>query len=120
MGVVSLTNVKVHGNIGVLPEENAAGRWFSVSVHIHVPLKEAGKSDHIKDTIDYKRVADAIQKGMKPRHKLLEAAARTVAEDILTVYPSIKKMEIHIRKMQPFIGGQVEAAEITWMYPEDY
>jgi dihydroneopterin aldolase len=120
MGVVSLTNVKVHAHIGVLPEENAAGRWFSVSVHIHYPLKDAGKSNQVADTVDYKRVADAIQAGMKPKHKLLEAAARTVAEDILGLYPAIQKMEIHIRKMQPFIGGQVEAAEIVWMYPDDF
>jgi dihydroneopterin aldolase len=120
MGVVALSNMQVHGRIGVLREENAAGRWFSVSIRIHFPLKAAAQSDNVKDTVDYSKVAEVVHNAMTKKHKLMETASRAFAEGILAIYPKIEKMEILIRKMHPFIQGQVEAAEITWNYPEDY
>lgn len=120
MGVVSLSNIQVYGYIGVRPEEKAAGRWFSVSVHIDFHLKKAGETDDVAHTVDYGKVAEVVKIAMKTKHNLLEAACRSIAEKVLAHYPSVEKMEVIIRKMHPFLEAQVEAAEIRWNYPEDF
>lgn len=120
MGVVALSNMQVYGHIGVLSEEKSAGRWFSVSVRIHFPLKAAGQSDSVSNTVDYARIGEIVRIVMGMKFNLLETASRAMAEEILAKYPSVEKMEIFLRKMYPFLEDQVEAAEITWNYPEDY
>ena len=122
MGKVVLKGVEIYGKIGVYAEEHSIGRKFIVDVEVKTSLKEAAKTDKVEHTLNYEFILQAIHTQMGKEFMLMESAARSIAEEILSKYPDnrIENMNIRIYKIKPFLAGYVDASMIEWNYPDDF
>ena len=65
MDSIQLTGIRCYGYTGYLPEELVLGQWFEVDVTLWLDLSQAGKSDDIQHTLDYRSAITLIQKLVK-------------------------------------------------------
>src|SRR4026209_814667 len=71
--------------IGVTAEERALKQRLSIDVEFLIDCRKPGKSDSLKDAIDYAQVAAAVAQvcGKRPYH-LIETVAELIAERVLS------------------------------------
>ncbi|MGK7883005.1 MAG: dihydroneopterin aldolase, partial [Crocosphaera sp.] len=55
MDFIEVTGIRCYGYTGYLPEEQVLGQWFEVDLTLGVDLKDAGTSDNLDDTSDYRQ-----------------------------------------------------------------
>jgi dihydroneopterin aldolase len=120
MGVIALKGVEVFARIGVLPEERLVGRKFLIDIKINCSLKKVSQTDNIEDVFSYEIISRAIYHNLQSEFKLMEAACRAIAIEILQKESAIKSMKIRMQKLSPLMKGNIEASVIEWHYPEDY
>jgi len=120
MGFIALKGVEVFAKIGVSAEERLISRKLLVDVRIRCPLSKAGHSDAFEDTFDYGIIAEVIHTQFRKEFRLMEAACRAIAVEILRQDKSIEQIEIRMQKLSPFIQGNVESSVVEWNYPEDW
>ena len=110
---LSLHRLRFFGHHGVLPEETARGQDFEVTVRLELPLGEAGRTDDLSYTVDYRAVHEAIRGVMEgPPRKLVEALAERVAEAVLRGFPPVHVVEVEVVKLNPpvdFASGGLAA-----------
>ncbi len=102
MDTIQIKDLRFHGRHGVLPEENALGQTFLVTLTLESDLRPAGTSDDLKQSIDYRgpiAVAREIVEG--PPVKLLETLAERIAGDILARFPAIHAVTVETGKPAP-------------------
>ena len=61
---ITLHNMSFYAYHGVTPAEREVGQRFYVDANIYLDLSVAGKSDRVKDTVDYVEVYNLIQQIM--------------------------------------------------------
>ena len=77
---------------------------------------EAGESDRLEDALNYQDLYTIIKEEMEIPSKLLENVALRVIKRAKTTFPQIQKATISVAKMNPPIGGKVEASRVTISY----
>ncbi|MGA2445745.1 MAG: dihydroneopterin aldolase [Opitutaceae bacterium] len=100
----TLTLARMHffGRHGVLPEETARGQDFEITVQLELPLAEAGRTDDLTRTVDYRAVYEVVRTVMEgPPRKLAEALAEAVAAELLRVFPVVQAVEVEVVKLKP-------------------
>ncbi|KAL1515261.1 hypothetical protein AB1Y20_001894 [Prymnesium parvum] len=106
---ILLKGLQFHGYHGALPEERAIGQKFRVDVELHTDLRAAGRSDDLKDTVNYVSVFELIRSHMEGSPKaLLEAVAHDLILDILQEHKSVETARVRICKPQVSIPGILE------------
>ncbi len=102
MDSIQIKDLRFHGRHGVLPEENALGQTFLVTLTLETDLRAAGTGDNLAQSIDYRGpigVAREIVEG--PPVKLLETLAERIADGILNRYPAIHAVTVEAGKPAP-------------------
>ncbi len=102
---IILKGMQFYGFHGVNPEERTLGQPYVVDLEVELDLRRAGRSDNLEDTVSYTqlyRVAQAVMEG-QPKN-LLEAAAETIAQQILEQFP-VNAVRVRVRKPRPPIRG---------------
>ena len=104
---IVLEGMRFYGFHGVNPEERVLGQEYLVDVAVEMDLTQAGASDRLEDTISYAHIYRAVRDVMEgePRN-LLEAAAQSVADRILSDFP-VDSVSIRVKKPHPPIRGSV-------------
>jgi 7,8-dihydroneopterin aldolase/epimerase/oxygenase len=104
MDRILMEGMAFFGRHGVFPAERELGARFSVDVVLEGDLREAGRSDHLEDTIDYAKAYDAVREVVEgqPCH-LLEAVAERIADRLLLL-PKVKRATVRIHKKPPLPG----------------
>ncbi|MEN2282793.1 dihydroneopterin aldolase [Algoriphagus sp. SE2] len=120
MGKVSLEGIEFHAYHGAYPEENVLGNRFTLDLELETDFKDAMLKDNLKSTVDYTRIYKLIKERMDVKVKLLEHLGHLIIDDILKVYPDVKKIKITLKKHHPSLGGLVKFSAIQIQYPEDY
>jgi 7,8-dihydroneopterin aldolase/epimerase/oxygenase len=120
MGIIALKGVEVFARIGVLPEERLVGRKFLIDIEIESSLKKVSQSDNIEDVFSYEIISRAIYHNLQTEFKLMEAACRAIAKEIIEKAPDIRSMKVRMHKLSPLMKGNIEASMIEWHYPEDW
>jgi dihydroneopterin aldolase len=99
---LTLSHLRFHGRHGVLPEEMARGQEFDVTVHLELPLAEAGRTDDLNRTVDYRAIHEVVRAVMEgPSRKLVEALAEAVAAELLQAFPPVQAVELEVVKLRP-------------------
>ena len=99
---LTLSRMHFFGRHGVLPEETARGQDFEVTVQLELPLAEAGRTDDLTRTVDYRAVHAAVRTVMEgPPRKLAEALAEAMAVELLRVFPVVQAVEVEVIKLKP-------------------
>ena len=104
---IVLEGMRFYGFHGVNPEERVLGQEYLVDLAVEMDLAQAGASDRLEDTISYAHIYRAVRDVMEgePRN-LLEAAAQSVADRILSEFP-VDSVAIRVKKPHPPIRGSV-------------
>ncbi len=113
MGIIKLTNIRTFSFHGCLEEEAKIGSNYSVNLKINTNLEPSAKTDELTDTVDYVDLNRIVVEEMAIRAKLLEHVAKRIMDSVLKELPMVTKIEVEVTKLNPPIGGDVEAVTIV-------
>jgi dihydroneopterin aldolase len=112
MGIIKLKNIRTYSYHGCLIEESKIGSDYRVDLEITTDLTKSAISDDLKDTVDYVLLNRIVVEEMAIRSQLLEQVAHRIITRSLKEAPSITYINIAVSKLNPPIGGDVEAVTI--------
>lgn len=112
MGIIKVKNIRVFANHGCLKEETKIGSDYRVDLQVKANLQTSAKSDKLSDTVDYVFLNKVVREEMAKPSKLLETVARRILNRIFDEDSMVKKATVCISKLNPPIGGDVEAVTI--------
>lgn len=111
--VIRLRNAVFYAYHGVLTDEQNLGGKFEVDVDLVCDLSRGARTDHLRDTVDYTRVYDAIRTAvMGKKYFLLEALGQTIARSILKEFRKVLSVTVRVRKPGAPIKGVVDTVEV--------
>ncbi len=104
---IVLDGMRFYGFHGVNPEERVQGQEYLVDLVVEMDLSVPGGSDRLEDTVSYAHLYRAVRDVMEgePRN-LLEAAAQSITEKILSDFP-VDSVSVRVKKPHPPIRGSV-------------
>ena len=110
--VIRMTNMIFYGHHGVAESERTLGGKFAMDVELFCDLSEAGRTDNLAMTVDYKAVYDLVSL-IESAHKymLLEALAHDVAQGLLRQF-AVDAVTLRVRKNSVPLGGLIDHTEI--------
>lgn len=113
MGIIILQNIRTYSYHGCLLEEGKIGSDYKVDLKIKTNLKKSAQSDELHDTVDYVDLNRIVIEEMAIRAKLLEHVAQRIIDKILQELPTVSQVKVAVSKLNPPIGGDVEAVTIV-------
>jgi dihydroneopterin aldolase len=112
MGTIKLQNIRTFSFHGCLEEEGKIGSDYRVDLEIKTDLRKSAVSDQLKDTVDYVLLNQIVVEEMEIRSKLLEHVGNRIIARIFSEIPSVSRILLAVSKLNPPIGGDVEAVTI--------
>lgn len=100
---IHLNNCRFYAFHGMHEEETTVGAPFEVSLKADFESKLP--ISHLRETINYVDVFDCVRSHFGQAVPLLETLAQTIVEDVYRLDQRIKKIDIHITKLNPPIAG---------------
>jgi dihydroneopterin aldolase len=113
MGTIKLQNIRMFSFHGCLPEEAKIGSDYRVDLEVKTDLRKSAQTDELIDTVDYVLLNRIVVEEMAIRSKLLEHVAQRIIERIFREIPSVSRIILAVSKLNPPIGGDVEAVTIV-------
>jgi len=112
MGTIKLQNIRTFSFHGCLEEEGKIGSDYRVDLEIKTDLRKSSQTDELKDTVDYVLLNTIVEEEMDIRSKLLEHVANRIITRIFKEIPAVSRIVLAVSKLNPPIGGDVEAVTI--------
>jgi dihydroneopterin aldolase len=113
MGTIKLQNIRTFSFHGCLLEEAKIGSDYRVDLEVKTDLRKSAQTDELIDTVDYVLLNRIVVEEMAIRSKLLEHVAQRIIERIFREIPSVSRIILAVSKLNPPIGGDVEAVTIV-------
>jgi FolB domain-containing protein len=109
---IYLEGLRVACIIGTRPEERRRSQEITIDVCLHVDLAEPGRSDRLKDTVDYSHLAREITvMAESSSYELLERLAEEVAS-LALAHPKVERVEVKVSKPRALPRGRAAVVEI--------
>ena len=112
MGIIKLKNIRTYSYHGCLIEEGKIGSDYTVNLEVKTDLRKSSLTDDLKDTVDYVLLNRIVVEEMAIRSNLLEHVAHRIITHIFEEIPEISRIIVAVSKLNPPIGGDVEAVTI--------
>lgn len=112
MGTIKLQNIRTFSFHGCLEEEAKIGSDYRVDLEVKTDLRKSAISDELNDTVDYVLLNRIVVEEMDIRSKLLEHVANRIITRIFREIPEVSRILLAVSKLNPPIGGDVEAVTI--------
>ena len=112
MGIIKLKNIRTYSYHGCLIEEGRIGSDYIVNLEVKTDLRKSSISDNLIDTVDYVLLNTIVVEEMAIRSDLLEHVAHRIIMRIFEEVPTISRIIVAVSKLNPPIGGDVEAVTI--------
>jgi dihydroneopterin aldolase len=112
MEFIELKKMIFHAYHGVMEQERKVGNTFVVDLKLQLDLSEAIQSDNLEDTVNYAAIFELVKKEMAIPSNLLEHIAGRIIKKIKQNFPQITAIEIRLAKINPPVGGEIEAAAV--------
>lgn len=112
MGIIKLKNIRTFSYHGCLVEESKIGSDYIVNLEIKTDLRKSSETDDLKDTVDYVLLNKIVVEEMAIRSQLLEHVAHRIITRIFKEIASVSRIIVAVSKINPPIGGDVEAVTI--------
>jgi dihydroneopterin aldolase len=110
---IFLQALEVECIIGIFDWERKTPQKILIDLEFPANIRRAAKTDHIKDTIDYKSIAKRILAYVsKSSFQLIETLAEKLAELLLTEF-RLRSVTLRISKPGAVRGSQNVGVEIT-------
>ena len=111
---IALSGMKFYGYHGCLNEEREQGQDFYVDVTLSLSLHSAGKSDELKNTVNYAAVFEIVKSIVEGQsYHLIEAVAERIADTVLERYPEVRTIEVTVHKPSAPLPGNFQDAAVT-------
>jgi dihydroneopterin aldolase len=109
--VILLEGIQVPAALGVTAAERRMRRPVTLDLEVAYDLRAAGRSDHIRHTIHYKRIFEVVEDvASNQEHKLVEALGQRIADAVLAKFDA-DAVTVCVRKPKP-IAGVLEYAGV--------
>lgn len=109
---IFIEGIKFHGYHGLTRMEREVGVRLSVDVSLEVDLEPSGRSDKVRDTVDYREVHQrVIALGRESSHYLLESYAVALL-DVLFRDFAATRITVRVRKETPVLDGVVDSVGV--------
>src|SRR5258707_15399537 len=96
---IFITGVVIHARHGVMEHETEAGQRFVIDLELFTDLSDSSRTDRLADTVSYSNVVTTTTAAFKTaNYKLLERAARAVADAILAAFPRVSAIKVTVHK----------------------
>ena len=112
MGIIKLKNIRTYCYHGCLIEEGKIGSDYTVNLEVKTDLRKSSLSDNLRDTVDYVLLNRIVVEEMAIRSDLLEHVAHRIITRIFEEIPEVSRIIVAVSKLNPPIGGDVEAVTI--------
>jgi dihydroneopterin aldolase len=112
MGIIRLKNIRVYAYHGCLTEESKIGSDYLVNLEVKTDLRKSSQTDELEDTVDYVHLNAIVNEEMTIRSKLLEHVGERITVRIFNELPAVSMVKVGVSKMNPPIGGDVEAVTV--------
>jgi len=112
---IALTNMRFEGKHGVLSEERETAQPFEVDAELYLDLRDAGATDDIERTVDYREVFEICRSTVEgDSFRLIEAVADTIAGRLLYAFETFGLVEVVVRVRKPAVPlpGKLDAASV--------
>ena len=109
--VILLEGIQVPAALGVTAAERRMRRPVTLDLEVACDLRAAGRTDHIRSTIHYKRIYEIAEDvASNQEHKLVEALGARIAAAVLGKF-DVDRVTVTVRKPKP-IAGVLEYAGV--------
>lgn len=109
---IFIEGIKFHGYHGLTRMEREVGVRLSVDVELQLDLYLSGRSDSVRDTLDYRKVHKrVIEIGRGSSHRLLESYAVALLDALLQEFP-VEQARVRVRKETPVLDGIVDSVGV--------
>ena len=112
MGYIVLSNIRTYSFHGCMDEEEKIGAEFSTDVKVKTNLIQAAQTDNLQYGLDYTRLNEIVIAQMKKRAKLMETVALRIIDCIIDEFDIAENVEVKITKLNPPVGGNIEAVSV--------
>jgi dihydroneopterin aldolase len=112
MGTIKLQNIRTFSFHGCLEEEAKIGSDYRIDLEIKTDLRKSSMTDDLKDTVDYVLLNKIVVEEMAIRSKLLEHVGHRIVSRVFGENPAVSRIVLAVSKLNPPIGGDVEAVTI--------
>ena len=118
---IFIEGIKFHGFHGLTKMERQVGVRLSVDVTLNLDLYPAGRSDSLRQSLDYRKVhAHVVNIGRGPSHRLLESYAVAVLEALFQEFKSVERITIRVRKETPVLDGIIDSVGVELSRERDW
>ena len=102
--VILLEGIQIPAALGVTAAERRMRRPVTLDIEVERDLSAAGRSDSIRQTVNYKRIFDVAEDvAGNQEHKLVESLGQHIAEALLEKFP-VDAVTVTVRKPKPIAG----------------
>lgn len=107
MDKLILREMHFFGRHGLLPIEAEKAQPFSVTVELELSLAQAGQSDRLDQTVDYRAVQAVVRGVIEGSHKyLIETLAEEIALELLRKFSLAQAVGVELVKPRPPVDFQ--------------
>ena len=109
---IELQGLVLFGHHGYLEEERRLGQRFLVDLWADLD-DNAGSSDDIDETVDYRHLAALVREVFAgPERLLLEALATATADGVIERFPRVTTVRVRVRKPDVVLDPPVDHAAV--------
>jgi len=109
---IFIDGIKFHGFHGLTKMERQFGVRLAVDVSLEIDLEPSGRSDRVRDTLDYRKVHErVVELGRGSSHRLLESFAVALLDILFQDFPA-ESITVTIRKETPVLDGIVDSVGV--------
>jgi 7,8-dihydroneopterin aldolase/epimerase/oxygenase len=110
---IRLEGIEFYGFHGVPAAERETGHRYRVDLELELDLREAGRTDDLRLTVDYAAAARlVVEVGTGDSVRLVETLAARMAARLLTEFPLVEAVELSVAKLHPPVPLPVAASVI--------
>jgi dihydroneopterin aldolase len=108
---IALQGMSFSGRHGVGAAEREHSQRFKVDIEVDIDLSEAGRTDGLTDTIDYRKLRAIAKETIEGESvNLIETLATRIAEGVLA-FPKVRAVTVRVAK-RPASMSPIEAAAV--------
>lgn len=114
LDTIKLKALTLHGKHGYYEDERINGNTFEIDVIASGDFKKAISNNNLEQTFNYEiveNIASDVING--PSELLIESLCYQIGELIFQKSPSIQKLKVSVRKINPPIQFHADYAEIS-------
>lgn len=106
---VGISDLDVKADIGIKPDEIGVPQVVIVDISAELSV---AVTDDIGSTLDYRTIAEIVDRIASERTGLIEVFARKIAKQVIAQHP-VEALKIRVRKPRALGRGTAEA-ELEW------